>query len=109
MSRTRSARAIALTAIRPLPAIRLKAWSVRIAATAFCLAGALVLTASRIEITKSRYELNGLHKQRQQLTADVERLELELSALARPQRIAELARRMGLADPRSDQIIVMDE
>ncbi len=91
------------------PAIKIKAWSVRIAATAFCLFGALVLTATRVETTRLSYELNEYNKSRSQLMADVARLELEIANLARPQRIAELARRMGLADPRSDQVIVMDE
>ena len=98
-----------ITAIRPFPAIRVKAWSLRIVATAFCLAGTLVLTGSRIETTRLSYELNEYNKTRQFLMADVSRLELEIANLARPQRIAELSRRMGLADPRSDQVIVMDE
>lgn len=107
MDIARTVRSVA--AVRPLPAIKVRAWSVRIVATAFCLTGALVLTASRIETTRLSYELNEYDKSRRQLLADVARLELEIANLARPQRVAELSRRMGLADPRSDQVIVMDE
>lgn len=109
MSFHKNVRSIATTALAPFPAIRLKAWSVRIAATGFCLFGALVLTASRIHTTKLAYELSEFHKTRQALEADIGRLEIERANLARPQRLAELARKMGLADPRSDQVIVMNE
>lgn len=102
-------RAVRQIAILPLPAIRVKAWAVRIAAIGFCLLGALVLTATRIETTRLSYRLDEAHKQRTKLETDIARLEIEHANLARPQRIAELARRMGLIDPKSGQIIVMDD
>lgn len=102
-------RAVRSIAVVPFPAIKVKAWFVRIGATCFCLAGALFLTATRIETTKLSYRLDEAHGQRQKLEADVGRLQIEHANLARPQRIAELARRMGLTDPKSGQIIVMDD
>jgi len=109
MNLTDTFRSIATLAISPIPAIKVRSWSLRLGATSFFLAGALVLTATRIDATRRGYELNETHRQRQLLEADVGRLEVELANLARPQRISELARRMGLSDPRSDQIIVMDD
>lgn len=102
-------RAVRSIAEFQLPAIKVKAWSVRILATAFCLSGALYLTATRIETTRLSYKLDEAHKQRQKLENDVARLQIEHANLSRPQRIAELARRMGLTDPKSGQIIVMDD
>ena len=102
-------RAVRTMAYFSIPVIKVKAWSLRILATGFCLAGALVLTSTRIDTTRLSYRLDEAHKQRQKLEAEVGRLEIEHANLARPQRIAELARRMGLADPKSGQIIVMDD
>lgn len=109
MSLTKSAHATALHRAEPITAQRLKAWALRIGATSFFLAGTMALTATRIEATRCGYDLKKVHSEVQQLESDVGRLEVELANLARPQRVAELARRLGLSDPRSDQIIVMDD
>jgi cell division protein FtsL len=103
------AKSISIRSVVPLPRIWGSGWAVRVVAASLCLAGALTLTASRIETTKLQYELNALHRQRQELSTDVGRLELELANLARPQRIAELAIQAGLRDPQRGQIIVMND
>jgi cell division protein FtsL len=103
------AKSVSIRSVVPLPKIWGSGWALRVVAASFCMAGALMLTASRIETTKLQYELNGLHRQRQELSADVGRLELELANLARPQRIAQLAFQEGLRDPQRGQIIVMDD
>ncbi len=110
MSRiNKSSRAIAVVPYFPLVGADVKGWTIRALVAVLCLGSMLMLTASRIETTRLRYELSELHQLRQGLIADVGRLNLEISAVARPQRIEKLARAMGLIVPRGDQVLVMNE
>ncbi len=104
-----AARAMAFTGINSFSSELVKQWSTRLAATFICLGGALLLTATRLETTRLRYDLNELHQARQVLKTDVERKSLEVANLSRPQRIERLAKARGLIYPRTDQVIGMDE
>ncbi len=84
-------------------------WVSRAAVVLFCLASTLLLTAVRLEITRLRYELSGLHRQREAISAECARLEVELAALAAPRRIEEKARAVGFVYPGRENIVVLDE
>jgi cell division protein FtsL len=108
MNVVKPARAIALPAIAvSLPDLR--SWVLRISVFALCLFASLFLTAVRLEITRSRYDLSDLHRQREDLAAEVSRLEVESATLSSPQRIEELARKMGFVYPDRNSVIVLDE
>jgi cell division protein FtsL len=102
-------RAIAFAGSDSFSAELLKQWGTRLVATLLCLGGALLLTATRIETTRLRYDLNELHQTRQALKTDVERMGLEVANLSRPQRIERLAKARGLIYPRRGQVVGMDE
>ena len=109
MRQPKTARTAALAPAMVLSGVDFRAWVLRAFVAAFCLGSVLMLTGSRLENTRLRYQLNMLHHRHQLLQTDVGRLEVELSNLARPQRIARLAQNMGLTAPRRDQVIVMNE
>jgi cell division protein FtsL len=103
----RQVRAAALPAHLWLP--DLGRWAFRAAVLLFCLASTLLLTAVRLEITRLRYELSDLHRQRETLAAQVARLEVEAGALASPKRIEEKAKAAGFVYPDRESIVVLDE
>lgn len=103
------ARAIAAAPGLTWPQLDLRRWGVRALLFAFCLASALVLTASRLESTRLRYQLSSLDHQRQTLLADVARLEVERASLSAPRRIENLAKGMGFVQPDRDAVVVLNE
>jgi cell division protein FtsL len=103
------ARAIAVAPSFTWPQVDLRRWGVRTLLFSFCLVSALLLTASRLEITRMRYQLSTLDHQRQTLLADVARLEVESASLAAPRRIESLAKGMGFVQPDRDTVAVLDE
>lgn len=108
MSATRQVRAVAVPrVVWAFPDLR--RWTFRAAAFVFCLASALLLTALRLEITRSGYDLSNLYDRRQALTAEVARLKVEAASLAHPRRIEEEARKLGYIHPDRDSIVVLDE
>ena len=110
MSRHRIAvKVMASTGVNLFSSELVKQWGTRLVATLICLGGALLLTATRLETTRLRYDLNELHQARLVLKTDVERMGLEVANLSRPQRIERLAKARGLVYPRTDQVIGMDE
>ncbi|MEW6487802.1 MAG: cell division protein FtsL [Thermodesulfobacteriota bacterium] len=108
MSVTKPARALALPA---LPWILPSAgrWGVRVLAFALCLAAALLLTATRLEITRLHYDLSELYGHKENLGAEVARLKVEAATLSSAKRIEELARKQGLAYPDRSSVVVLDE
>lgn len=109
MRQFKTTRTAALAPAISLPGVDLRTWAVRLFVAVFCLGSVLMLTGSRLETTRLRYQLNVLHQRHQSLQTNVGRLEMELANLARPQRIARLARAMGMTDPGRGQVIVMNE
>jgi cell division protein FtsL len=111
MSRHKIAKvkAVAFAGSGSLSSEILRQWGTRLVATLLCLGGALLLTATRIETTRLRYDLNELHQTRQALKTDVERMGLEVANLSRPQRIERLAKARGLIYPERGQVIGLDE
>ena len=109
MRQPKTTRIAALAPALVLPSVDFRTWVLRAFVAVFCLGSVLMLTGSRLETTRLRYQLNVLHQRNQSLQTNVVRLEMELANLARPQRIARLARSMGLMDPGRDQVIVMNE
>jgi len=108
MSVVKPARALALPAFSfSLPDVR--RWVLRVSVFALCLFAALFLTAVRLEITRLRYDLSDLHNQREDLAAEVSRLQVETATLAAPKRIEELARKMGFVYPDRNSVVVLDE
>jgi len=108
MSVIKPARAIALPVLSvSFPDLR--RWVLRVSVFALCLFAALFLTAVRLEITHSRYDLSDLHRQRESLAAEVSRLQVETASLASPRRIEELARKMGFVYPDRNSVVVLDE
>jgi len=108
MSVVKPARAVALPIVSvTLPDLR--RWVLRVSVFALCLFAALFLTAVRLEITRSRYDLSDLHRQREDLAAEVSRLEVETATLTAPRRIEELARKMGFVYPDRNSVVVLDE
>jgi len=103
----KQARVVALPTYLSLPGMG--RWVFRAAVLLFCLASTLLLTAVRLEITRHRYELSDLHRQRETLAAEVARLEVEAGALASPRRIEEKARAAGFVYPDRESIVVLDE
>lgn len=91
------------------PQVDLRHWGARAALFTFCLASALLLTASRLEITRTRYQLSSLDRQRQTLLADVARLEVEAASLSAPRRIEAIAKGMGFVQPDRGAVAVLDE
>ena len=83
----RAARSIALSPSLTFPAVDAKVWGARFLVAALCLGSLLALTASRIEATKLRYQINTLYERREAARADIARLETELSSILRPQRV----------------------
>lgn len=81
----------------------------RVSAFVFCLTSALLLTALRLEITRSSYELSELYAHKDSLATEVSRLEIEAAALAAPRRIEALAKKLGFVYPDRGSIIVLDE
>lgn len=108
MSATKSARALALPALPwSLPSVG--RWGVRALAFALCLASALLLTATRLEITRLHYDLSDLYGQKEALGAEVARLEVESATLSSSKRIEELAKKQGLVYPGRSSVVVLDE
>ncbi len=109
MQTGKSVRAVAQAPSFELPQIDVRRFGTHAALFAFCLLSALLLTASRLEITKLHYQLSDLHRQRQAMLADVERLRVEARALGSPRRIEKLARDAGFTYPDRDSVVVLDE
>jgi cell division protein FtsL len=107
--RTQPSRTLALEASWALPQVDLRGWACRVTAIVFCLACLLFLTATRIQTTKLRYQLNHLHERQLALQADMDRLKVEFDSLSRPQRIAREAKILGLVTPGTGQMIRLDE
>lgn len=105
----KSARAVAAAPTLTWPQVDVRRWGLRALLFSFCMASALLLTASRLEITRMRYQLSALDHQRQMLAADVARLEVESASLAAPRRIEGLAKTMGFVQPDRDTVVVLDE
>lgn len=105
----KSARAVAAAPSLSWPQVDLRRWGLRAFVFSFCLASALLLTASRLEITRMRYQLSSLDHQRQTLLADVARLEVESASLSAPRRIEGLARGMGFVQAGRDTVVILDE
>lgn len=103
------ARAIAASPGLTWPQLDLRRWGLRVLLFAFCLASALLLTASRLEITRMRYQLSTLDRQRQTLLAEVARLEVESASLSAPRRIKSLAEGMGFVQPDRSAVVILDE
>lgn len=103
------ARAISQVPSFELPRIELRHFGLHALLFAFCLVSALVLTYSRLEITRLRYDLNNLHQKRQTLLAEADRLRVEAAALSSPRRIEKLAREAGFTYPDRDSVVVLDD
>ncbi|MEE8557321.1 MAG: cell division protein FtsL [Myxococcota bacterium] len=73
---------------------------------AVATAAAAVVWA-RTEVTTLRYECASLLKQEARLRVEVEKLQLERAALAAPDRIEAGARKLGLVDPRPEQVVLL--
>jgi cell division protein FtsL len=102
-------RAIATTAPLAWPMADLRRVGLRASVVGFCLASALLLTASRLEITRLRYELSSLDRQRQSLLADAARLQVEEAALSAPRRVEQVASQLGYVYPDRGSVVVLDE
>lgn len=107
-SRT-SPRAVATTAPLVWPRTGLRTVGLRVTVFVFCLASALLLTASRLEITRLRYGLSRLDRERQTLLADVARLQVEAAALSAPRRVEAVAAQLGYVYPDRGSVVVLDE
>ena len=68
---------------------------------------AAVVVWARTEVTTLRYECASLLKQEARLGVEVEKLQLERAALAAPDRIEAGARKLGLVDPRPEQVVLL--
>jgi cell division protein FtsL len=109
METGKRARAIAHAPGFELPRIELRQVGVQALLFGFCLVSALVLTYSRLETTRMRYQLNELHQRRQVLMAEADRLRVEAAALGSPRRIEKLAREAGFTYPNRDCLVVLDD
>ena len=105
----KTARAVAVAPPLAWPQTDWRRWAFRGGLFAACLVAALVLTASRLEITRLRYELSKLDAQRQTMLSQTGRLEVERSALGAPQRIEALAASLGFGYPDRGSVVVLDE
>jgi cell division protein FtsL len=105
----REVRALAHAPTIAWPRLDLRAFGLRVLPFLFCLASALLLTAARLEITRLRYDLSELNRQRQSVGAEVSRLEVEAATLASPKRIESMAREMGFVYPSRDAVVMLDE
>lgn len=105
----RTARTVALSPALSLPVVDVKLWAIRGLVCLLCLGSFLALTATRIEATKLRYQINTLYERRESARAGIARLETELSSIMRPQRVEAYARNMGMVLPHASQVISMNE
>ncbi len=108
MSVTKSARALALPTV-PWSLPDLRRWGLRLGIFALCLISALLLTATRLEITRLHYDLSDLYRQKETLAAEVSRLEVESATLSSSRRIEELAKKQGFVYPDRNSVVVLDE
>ncbi len=108
MSVTKSARAVALPAM-PWSLPDLRRWGARAGVFILCLISALLLTATRLEITRLHYDLSDLYRQKEAVGAEVSRLEVEAASLSSSRRIEELARKQGFVYPDRNSVVVLDE
>jgi cell division protein FtsL len=70
------------------------------------ITGSLIfVVASRTSEIKAGYALHALHQQRARLARQRSELRLEIAALTRPERLAQLAPRLGLAPPTRAQVL----
>jgi cell division protein FtsL len=109
MESGKRARALAQAPIFEFPRVDLRQLGLHAFLFAFCLASALVLTYSRLEITRMRYDINALHQKRQILLAETDRLRVEAAALGSPRRIEKLAREAGFIYPNRDCLVILDD
>jgi cell division protein FtsL len=109
MNPARRVRALTHSPAFDWPRVDLRSIGLRTLPFVFCLGSALLLTAARLEITRLRYELSDLNRQRQSVSAEVARLEVESAALASPKRIERMARDMGFVYPNRDWVVMLDE
>ena len=105
----KTARAVAGAPPFAWPQTDWRRWTLRVGIFGACLVSALVLTASRLEITRLRYELSKLDAQRQSLLSETGRLQVESSALGAPRRVEALAASLGLGYPDRGSVVVLDE
>ena len=73
---------------------------------AVATAAAAVVWA-RTEVTTLRYECARLLEEEARLRVEVEKLHVERAALGAPARIDAGARRLGLVDPRPEQVVLL--
>ena len=76
------------------------------AVLAVATAAAAVVWA-RTEVTTLRYEYADLLEIQGRLRVEVEKLQVERAALGAPDRIEAGARRLGLGDPRPEQVVLL--
>jgi cell division protein FtsL len=74
------------------------------------LAGCIVMfAAGEVWLSHARYEISMQTgkdlKERQDLSADLNRLKLELASITRPDRLRSTAKRLGMAPPSPMQVI----
>ncbi|WP_045837333.1 cell division protein FtsL [Hyphomicrobium sp. 99] len=74
-----------------------------VAAFFFAVASALLLYALNYDTRRLEAELQAKERQADRARSDIAVLKAERSTLARPDRIDELARRLGLGPPRAEQ------
>ncbi|MBI5442897.1 MAG: cell division protein FtsL [Deltaproteobacteria bacterium] len=109
METGKRARALAQAPGFELPRVDVRQFALHALLFVFCLTSALVLTYSRLEITRTRYEINDLHQRRQTLLAETDRLRVEAAALGSPRRIEKLAREAGFTYPSQDSLVILDD
>jgi cell division protein FtsL len=73
------------------------------------VASIVVLAAAEVWLAYARYEVSGQTErgldERQTLTADLNRLNLELASITRPDRLRSEAKKLGMAPPSPMQVV----
>jgi hypothetical protein len=72
------------------------------------VASLVLLVLMRMGDLQAGYDLYALQKRKVELTQEKSALLLELAALKRPDRLARIGTRLGLAAPRADQVLRVD-
>jgi len=85
-------------------------WFGALVALAFgAIAASGVLVYVRTKVTSMRYELGRRVSHEHELALDVERMRVEVAALASPERIEPRALELGLVYPRPEQVVSLQE